>query len=371
MRSKAVQSGEPDAATTKRQNQKNATSENESLHCITPLRYYTKLHAALLMFSRILKSAKSLVLNPAAAQLTAAPTTIILDETMVRTGRSEEDVVPAAASSEVEDEGETEENTIVVDTSPTSQKSRKRRQAEDIGENDFEPPSSRSRKRRQVEDIGEADFEPTPKKQESLPVREKDEATPNAKMMVVVEIPIKNFGLLPASQSTREGSIADSQGEDELSEVNDGAKAEISASQESRFDGVEEIPSSDPRDNESELEFESQEYSERLPQMGEVDADEEDGIHENAEGEGSGEDVADEPTPKPANKHKRFDSAEPEEQIFSTASEAIAIPSDQSESGDSDDEAPEAVPTQAAAKTAKLKEQIAANTIKEIGRAHV
>lgn len=275
---------------------------------------------------------------------------------MVRTRRSQEDIVPAAASSEVEDEGETEDNTIVVDTPPASQKSRKRKPVEDIGENDFEPPSSRSRKRRQVEDIGKEDFEPTPKKRKSLPMREKDEITPKAKTKVVVEIPIKNLGPLPLSQSTREGAVADSQAEDELSEVGDEAKAEVSASQESRFECVEDIPSSDPRDNESELEFESQEYPEPLLATVEVEVE---------GGESDVEEEKEEPTPKPANKQKRFDSAEPEEQIFSTASEVFVIPSDHSDSEDSDDEAPEAVPTQAAAKTARLKEQEAANAIKE------
>jgi hypothetical protein len=255
-----------------------------------------------LMLSRLLNSAKSLF-NPVPEieNNNQRDETVKISVDMVRTRQRGK-----AAS---------DEDSIVVEL-PTSPRKRQRKSTDeaDLAVDHVESPGSALKKQK-------------------LPVRAKDEETPNRSTRLVVEIPVStiNLGgrLSPGSKISPKSK--------EIVEIEDSEESD---------EGPEIV------DKDSEDEHEASEHKEEIPNLN---------INSESPKKGenrltNGDQKADAVKPK----HKRFGSEEPEVEFFSTAVEKI-----ESEDESSDDDAPEVVETQAAQKDAELKARDAARAIEE------
>lgn len=257
------------------------------------------------MLSRFLNSAKSLF-----APITEIDNNIQSDDT----ARISVEMVTTRQSRKVP----SDEDSIIVEL-PTSSRKRQRKSADENGLTN-----------EQVDHTGSAT-----KKQKKLPVRAKDEETPNNSTRVVVEIPVSTVGI-DLKEKNRDVAklLPKSHGIDETEDSEKPGKGPESIGNDTD-NGIEAL--------EGEEDAPEPERTSILPKIsGNISVTEDQNVA----------------TTNP--KHKRFGSEEPKAEFFSTAAEKI-----DSEDESSDDDAPEIIETRAAQKSVELKARGSAKAIEE------
>jgi hypothetical protein len=185
------------------------------------------------------------------------------------------------------------------------------------------------------------------KKGKALPVRAKDDETPNRKTRAVVEIPAFQGGLGSSGRKSKKPreEVPENEEEPQKNDADTSRVEEVPDSEsESNDNKSEPKPSKSPKPRGNKKMKQKDSVNKETPEVTEAISS---------------------PANIPAKpKHKRFGSEEPETpevpeaEVFSTAPEIL-----ESEDESSDDDAPEVVGAQEALETAKLREREAAKAV--------